>query len=102
MKLGTRTRYSARAMLDLALDHENGSEVIPAKEINTRQQVSPKHLEHLLGSLRSAGLARSVRGARGRYTLTRSPDQINLREIYHVSIGNSKEVVGCCGSIGAI
>ncbi len=87
MKLGTRTRYSARAMLDLALNYENGSEVVPAKEISTRQQVSPKYLEHLLGSLRSAGLARSVRGARGGYTLTRPPDQISLREIYQVSIG---------------
>jgi DNA-binding IscR family transcriptional regulator len=26
MKLGTRTRYSTRAMLDLALNYENGSE----------------------------------------------------------------------------
>ena len=87
MKLGTRTRYSARAMLDLALNYENGNEVVPAKEISTRQQVSPKYLEHLLGSLRSAGLARSVRGARGGYTLTEPPDQINLREIYHTFIG---------------
>ena len=74
-------------MPDLALNYENESEVVPTKEISTRQQVSPKHLKHLLGSLRSAGLARNVRGARGGYTLTTPPDQINLREIYHVSIG---------------
>ena len=86
MKLGTKTRHSARAMLDLLLNDENGSGVVPAKEISTRQQVSPEYREHLLGSLRSAGLARSVRGAKGGYMLTRPPDRINLREIYYVSM----------------
>ena len=86
MKLGTRTRYSTRAMLDLTLNHENGSQAVPSRETSARQQVAPKHLEHLLGSLRSAGLIRSVRGARGGNALTRPPDQINLREIYHVSM----------------
>jgi Rrf2 family cysteine metabolism transcriptional repressor len=87
MKLGTKTRYSTRAMLDLALNYENGNGVVPAGEISTRQQVSPKYLEHLLASLRSAGLVRSVRGAKGGHTLTKPPDEINLREIYHVFEG---------------
>ncbi len=87
MKLGTKTRYSARAMVDLALNYENGNRVVPAKEISTRQQVSRKYLEHLLASLHSAGLVRSVRGAQGGHTLTRPPEEINLREIYHVFEG---------------
>lgn len=87
MKLGTKTRYSARAMVDLALNYENGTGVSSAREIGTRQHVSPKYLEHLLASLRSAGLVRSVRGAKGGHTLTRPPDEINLREIYHVFEG---------------
>ena len=87
MKLGTKTRYSARAMVDLALNYEDGNGVVPAGEISTRQQVSPKYLEHLLASLRAAGLVRSVRGAKGGHILTRPPDEINLREIYHVFEG---------------
>lgn len=87
MKLGTRTRYSARAMVDLALNYENGNEVVAVKEIAAREQVSPKYLEHLLTSLRAAGLVRSVRGAKGGHTLTRPPDEINLREVYHVFEG---------------
>jgi Rrf2 family protein len=87
MKLGTKTRYSARAMVDLALSYEDGNAIVPVKEISTRQQVSPKYLEHLLASLRSAGLVRSVRGANGGHTLTRPPNEINLREIYHVFEG---------------
>ena len=87
MKLGTKTRYGARAMVELALRYENENGIIPAKEISTHQQVSLKYLEHLLASLRSVGLVRSVRGAKGGHTLTRPPEEINLREIYHVFEG---------------
>lgn len=87
MKLGTRTRYSTRAMVDLALNYDNGNGVVTVKEISAQQQVSPKYLEHLLSSLRSASLVRSVRGAKGGHTLSRPPDRINLREIYHVFEG---------------
>ncbi len=87
MKLGTKTRYGARAMVDLALRYENENGIIPVKEISTHQQVSLKYLEHLLASLRSVGLVRSVRGAKGGHALTRPPEKINLREIYHVFEG---------------
>jgi Rrf2 family cysteine metabolism transcriptional repressor len=87
MKLGTRTRYSARAMLDLALHYASGNGVVAAKEIAARQQISPKYLEHLLASLRTAGLIRTIRGAQGGHTLARPPGEINLREIYQVFEG---------------
>ena len=87
MKLGTKTRYSARAMVDLALNYEDGNGVVSAGEISARQQLSVKYLEHLLASLRAAGLVRSVRGAKGGHILARPPDEINLREIYHVFEG---------------
>ncbi len=69
-------------MLDLALNYERG--VVSVREIAARQQVSPKYLEHLLASLRSAGLVRTVRGAQGGHTFTRHPAEINLREIYNI------------------
>jgi Rrf2 family protein len=87
MKLGTKTRYSARAMLELAPNHDSGSRVVSTREIAERQEVSPKYLEYLLAALRSAGLVRSLRSAQGGHTLTRHPAQINLREIYHVFEG---------------
>ena len=93
MKLGTKTRYSARAMVDLALNYQHGNGVVTAKEISARQQVSPKYLEHLLSALRSAGLVRSARGPKGGHTLTRPPAEINLREIYHVFEGTEGFVV---------
>ena len=85
MKLSTKMRYGTRAMLDLALNYGNG--VVSVREIAARQQISAKYLEQLLASLRTAGLVRSVRGTQGGYTLTRSPDRINLREIYNTFDG---------------
>jgi Rrf2 family cysteine metabolism transcriptional repressor len=87
MKLGTKTRYSTRAMLDLALHYDGGTRVISTRQIAEHQDISPKYLEHLLAALRSAGLVRSVRGMQGGHTLTRHPADINLREIYHVFEG---------------
>lgn len=95
MKLSTKTRYGTRAMLDLALNYEQG--LVSAREIAARQDVSPKYLEQLLASLRSAGLVRSVRGAQGGHTLTRHPAEINLREIYNVFEG-SEGFVECTTS----
>ena len=80
MRLGTKIRYGTRAMLDLALSY--GDKMVSVGEIAAQQQISSKYLEHLLASLRSAGLVRSVRGARGGHTLAKPPGQINLREIY--------------------
>ncbi|MGD8626268.1 MAG: Rrf2 family transcriptional regulator, partial [Anaerolineae bacterium] len=74
-------------MLDLALHYDNGSTMISAREIAEHQDLSTKYLENLLATLRSAGLVRSVRGMEGGYTLARPPDQINLRQIYHVFEG---------------
>ncbi len=85
MKLSTKTRYGTRAMLDLALNFEKG--VVSVRELAARQDVSPKYLEHLLASLRAAGLVRTVRGAQGGHTLTRHPSETNLRQIYSVFEG---------------
>lgn len=106
MKLGTRMRYGARAMVDLALSHDNGIRLVTVKEMAARQQVSPKYLEHLLSTLRTAGFVRSVRGAQGGHTLARAPSEINLREIYHAFEGR-EGFVGCttspelCDRLGA-
>ena len=87
MKLGTKTRYSTRAMLDLALNYDSGTRMVSAREIAENQEVSPKYLESLLAALRSAGLVRSARGTEGGYTLTRSPAEISLRQVYQVFEG---------------
>lgn len=65
MKLSTKVRYGVRAMLDLAL-YQSGRPVL-VKSIAEREDLSKKYLESLLAALKSAGLLRSVRGAKGGY-----------------------------------
>ncbi len=90
MRLSTKGRYGARAMLDLALNF--GKEPVLLRDIATRQEVSEKYLEHSMSSLRNAGLVRSIRGARGGYILAKLPSEIRLSEIMEVLEGSMAPV----------
>jgi len=92
MKLSTKGRYGARAMLDLALNYGKGP--ILLKGIARRQEISERYLEHLIATLKLAGLVKSVRGARGGYTLAKPPSQIRLSEIIETLEG-SMALVEC-------
>jgi Rrf2 family protein len=86
MKLSTRGRYGARAMLDIALHNLEGKSKL--HDIANRQEVSPKYLDHILASLRKADLIKNVRGRYGGYLLTRPAAQINLREVIQATEGS--------------
>jgi len=73
-------------MVDLCMHYNEGS--VQLKEIARRQKVSLKYLEQLVTPLRAAGLVRGVRGARGGYTLSRPPEDINLGEILQALEGS--------------
>ena len=90
MRLSTKGRYGARAMLDLALNSDEGPVLL--REIAKRQEVSEKYLEHSITTLRKAGLVRSIRGARGGYVLAKLPSQIRLSEIMEVLEGSMAPV----------
>jgi Rrf2 family protein len=90
MKLNTKVRYGTRAMVELALHHDEGP--LSLNEIAASQQLSDKYLEAMLGALRSAGLVRSVRGAQGGYMLALDPAEITLRMIYDVFEGGEPYV----------
>lgn len=85
MKVSTRTRYSVRAALELALHHKQGP--VQLRIIAERQEISVKYLEQLMASLMSGGFVRSIRGARGGYVLGRDPVQIRLSELFHCMEG---------------
>ena len=86
MKLSTKGRYGARAMLDLALYYGEGP--ILLKDIAKRQQISERYLEHLILSLKAAGLVKSARGARGGFILAKPPSQIRLIEMIQILEGS--------------
>lgn len=86
MKLSTKGRYGARAMLDLALCSDG--KPILLKDIAKRQEVSEKYLEHVFSSLKRANLVKSVRGSRGGYLLAKDPSKIKLSEIINTLEGS--------------
>ena len=90
MRLSTKGRYSARAMLDLALHFGEGPVLV--KDISERQRISRGYLEQLFIPLRSAGLVKSTRGASGGFTLARPSSEIWLTEIMQVTEGSTAPV----------
>ncbi len=85
MKVSTRGRYAIRVMLDLA-EHDQ-SEYIPLIDIAKRQGISEKYLEAIVSLLVKAGLLTALRGKRGGYRLTRTPDQYTLKDILQTTEG---------------
>jgi Rrf2 family protein len=79
MKLSTKIRYGARAMLELASHYGEGP--IELREIAREQDISVKYLEQVIIPLRTAGLVKSVRGSKGGYALSRHPSEICLDEV---------------------
>ena len=79
MKPTLKATYAILAAVDLAL--HNGNTPIQAKSIARRQAIPPRFLEHVLNSLKKAGLVESQRGAQGGYVLNRMPSDISLAEI---------------------
>ena len=92
MKLSTKGRYAARAMLDLAL-HATDSPVL-IKDISEREDISKLYLKQLLVPLRVAGLVRTIRGANGGFILARPPSEIRLIDIIQ-SVEGSTAPVEC-------
>lgn len=86
MKISTKGEYGLRAMLDLTLHYGDGPVLL--KDIAQRQNVSKKYLDHLVSNLRTAGLVRSIRGAKGGYLLARPPKEIKLLEIIQTLEGS--------------
>ncbi len=79
MRISTKGRYGLRAMIALAR-HEGDGPLLMGR-IAEDQDVSRKYLHALLTALRSAGLVRSIRGARGGYVLARPAEEITALQI---------------------
>lgn len=95
MKISTKGRYGLRILLDLTIN--GGPEPRMMRDIATSQQLSEKYISRLLIDLRKAGLVKSIRGAKGGYTLGRSPEDITLLEIVETMEGRVN-IVDCVRS----
>jgi Rrf2 family cysteine metabolism transcriptional repressor len=79
MKISTKIRYGARAMLELAFHYGEGP--IELKEIAKKEDISLKYLEQVINPLRAAGLVKSIRGSKGGYSLAKPPAEICLYDV---------------------
>jgi Rrf2 family protein len=105
VRLTARSEYGLLAMIDLASAPD--SEPVCAREIAERQGIPLKFLEQLLVSLRRAGIVRSVRGARGGFTLDRNPARVTVLEVVEALEGPLTSTVcdgdraASCGKTGS-
>ncbi len=92
MKLTTKGRYAARAMLELALNYGNGP--MQLREIAQKQEISERYLERMMTALVTTGLVRSTRGQNGGFSLAKSPGEILLSQIIQ-AVEGSLSLVDC-------
>ncbi|WP_373019015.1 Rrf2 family transcriptional regulator [Thiomicrorhabdus sp.] len=81
MKLTSKGRYAVTAMIDIALNQNNGP--ITLSLISERQGISLSYLEQLFAKLKKADLVSSARGPGGGYRLSRAAGDISISQIIH-------------------
>ena len=80
MHLSAQCQYAVRAMFSLARHH---GEPRPLRAVDLSQEtgIPEKYVPQVLGSLKRAGMAVSVRGASGGYRLAREPAAVTVGEV---------------------
>jgi len=90
MKLSTRSRYAARAIIEIA--KQKGEKPITRKVICESQQISSSYLENILIILKNQGIIKTIRGPRGGYSLAKDPADITMFDIVSVFEGSISAV----------
>lgn len=85
MRISSKIRYGARAVLELAFHYGEGP--VDLKEIARKEDISLKYLEQVIIPLRTAGLVKSFRGSKGGYSLAKPPSEISLGDLVEVLDG---------------
>ena len=93
MKLSTRARYGLRITFLIALSQDKP---VSLSSLVRQTDLSEKYLEQLLGMLRKAGIIESVRGVQGGYYLSRTPEEITIKEILE-ALNDSFDISDCAG-----
>jgi Rrf2 family protein len=92
MKISRLEEYGLRCVLQLAQHAETSMRV---EEIAKLEGLSKAYVAKIMSPLRRAGLVLSIRGVRGGYLLTRSPEAITLTEVL-VALEATKVDEGFC------
>ena len=93
MKFSSQEEYGLRCLLQLARRGVDASVTIA--EISEAEGLSSSYVAKLLRLLRLSGFVESVRGQEGGYTLSRSPDNIQISDVL-ASLGGRFYKPGFC------
>ena len=99
MRISTKGQNAIKLMLDLAV-YSTG-EPVKLKDIAKRQNISEKYLEQIISLLHKDRLVKSVRGARGGYTLYDAPEHYTVGQILRAAEG-SLAPTDCVGENGKL
>ena len=99
MRISTKGQNAIKLMLDLAV-YSTG-EPVKLKDIAKRQNISEKYLEQIISLLHKDRLVKSVRGARGGYTLYDVPEHYTVGQILRAAEG-SLAPTDCVGENGKL
>jgi len=92
MKASAKIRYGLQLMAELA--RRQGRGPVQVADIARRQELPPKYLHVLLGSLKAAGLVKVLRGPTGGCELARNPARITVLEVLEALDGRAPESTG--------
>ena len=85
MQLTTKTRYSLRILVQLALNYNKIP--VKGKDISSKQNISEPYLEQIMITIKSAGFVKTVRGCHGGYVLNREPENVSVLDIIELFEG---------------
>ena len=86
MKLSSRTITAIKMFIDLGEHYDEG--YISLVDIANRKDLSKKFLEQIVPLYKTNDLLLGNRGNQGGYRLAKSPNQISLKDIVHISETN--------------
>jgi Rrf2 family transcriptional regulator, cysteine metabolism repressor len=88
LKVSAKAEYACLALIDLA-QRQSEDKPVHLGKIALAQRIPQSTLTQIMLKLKSAGLVRSARGARGGYWLAQPPEEIKLGQILRVIDGEN-------------
>ena len=79
MRISAKADYAVRVAAELAA--ATPKQPVKGEHLATAQEIPLKFLENILGSLRTAGIVASKRGAEGGYLLAQKPADVTVADV---------------------
>jgi len=92
MQVNTLQRYGLRTMIEIAMADDQQS--VLQKDISAKQRISLRYLDHIIRSLKTAGLIRNKAGRKSGYVLARPASEITTLDIMNAFQADVK-IIDC-------